>query len=63
MTHPRRRMPSLSWRGPGTSSHCETPTGAGYGVPSVRIKCEGGTVKEEFLPGLRARPEFLPETK
>jgi hypothetical protein len=38
---------------------------AGRSVPSVRIKCEGkeGTVKEEFLPGLRARPEFLPETK
>jgi hypothetical protein len=36
---------------------------AGRSVPSVRIKCEGGTVKEEFLPGLRAKPEFLPETK
>jgi hypothetical protein len=32
-------------------------------VPSVRIKCEGGTVKEEFLPGLRAKPETMPESK
>lgn len=36
---------------------------AGRQVPSVRIKCEGGTVKEEFLPGLRAKPESLPESK
>ena len=36
---------------------------AGRSVPSVRIKCEGGTVKEEFLPGLRAKPESLPESK
>lgn len=36
---------------------------AGRSVPSVRIKCEGGTVKEEFLPSLRAKPEFLPESK
>ncbi|HZF51560.1 MAG TPA: hypothetical protein VE093_23050 [Polyangiaceae bacterium] len=36
---------------------------AGRSMPSVRIKCEGGTVKEEFLPGLRAKPEFLPASK
>jgi hypothetical protein len=36
---------------------------AGRSVPSVRIKCEGGTVKEEFLPGLRAKPETMPESK
>ncbi|MCK6592624.1 MAG: hypothetical protein L6Q76_34140, partial [Polyangiaceae bacterium] len=36
---------------------------AGRQVPSVRIKCEGGTAKEEFLPGLRAKPEFLPPSK
>lgn len=29
----------------------------------VRIKCEGGATKEEFLAGLRAKPEFLPASK
>lgn len=35
----------------------------GRSVPSVRLKCDGGMVKEEFLPGLRAKPEQLPTTK
>ncbi len=35
----------------------------GRSVPSVRLKCDGGIVKEEFLPGLRAKPEQLPPTK
>lgn len=35
----------------------------GRSTPSVRIKCEGGAVKEEFLPGLRAKPESLPASK
>lgn len=29
----------------------------------VRIKCEGGATKEEFLAGIRAKPELLPASK
>jgi len=36
---------------------------AGRAVPAVKIKCDGGEEKEEFLPALRAKPEFLPASK
>lgn len=37
---------------------------AGRTVPTVRIKCDAaGIVKEEFLAGIRAKPEQLPSTK
>ena len=32
-------------------------------VARRKVKCDGGELKEEFLPALRAKPEFLPPSK
>jgi hypothetical protein len=36
---------------------------AGRGVPAVRLKCDGGVNKEELLPSLRTKSEFLPAAR
>jgi hypothetical protein len=36
---------------------------AGRGVPAVRLKCDGGVNKEELLPSLRTKGEFLPAAR
>jgi hypothetical protein len=33
------------------------------GGRSVRLKCDGGALKEELVPALRTKPEFLPQPK
>jgi hypothetical protein len=50
-------------RGKDEAAKIEELLTAGRAVPAVRIKCDGGELKEEFLPALRAKPEFLPAAK